>query len=288
MSLIVVGYIAIVAMLALILLGVPIAWSMAIVGVLGELYVTGFTAAASKLSLTLWENGTLFVFIALPLFLLMGLPVAVAIGLSCLATFWTEGFPLELALQNMISGMNVFSFLATVANGTTAGNKTLPATITDAQMRTGSGSVPLFVEATLHRIWEIQGSSPATPPCNVPACLSRSAFAGQLITLQGIVTARKSNGFFVQEPDPGDSDPSTSDGIFIFTSSTPPAAAAVGAMVKVSGTVQEFSPSSDPNSPPQTEISGTPTVSQVSTGNPLPAGSINLIRTWIDEGAGNN
>jgi predicted extracellular nuclease len=168
-------------------------------------------------------------------------------------------------------GDNVFSYLATVANGTTAGNKTLPATITDAEMRTGSGSIPLFVEATLRRIWEIQGSSPATPPCNVPACLSRSAFAGQLVTLQGIVTARKSNGFFVQEPDPGDSDPSTSDGLFIFTSSTPPVAAAVGAMVKVSGTVQEFSPSSDPNSPPQTEISGTPTVSQVSTGNPLPA-----------------
>jgi len=63
-SLITVGYIAVVAMLTLILLGVPIAWSMAIVGVLGELYVTGFTAAASKLSLTLWENGTLFVFIA--------------------------------------------------------------------------------------------------------------------------------------------------------------------------------------------------------------------------------
>ena len=50
--------------------------------------------------------------ITFTLFLLMGLPVAVAIGLSCLATFWTEGFPLELALQNMISGMNVFSFLA--------------------------------------------------------------------------------------------------------------------------------------------------------------------------------
>ena len=46
------------------------------------------------------------------LFLLMGLPVAVAIGLSCMATFAAEGFPLELALQNMISGMNVFSFLA--------------------------------------------------------------------------------------------------------------------------------------------------------------------------------
>lgn len=46
------------------------------------------------------------------LFLLLGLPVSVAIALSCLSTFWVEGFPLELALQNMISGMNVFSFLA--------------------------------------------------------------------------------------------------------------------------------------------------------------------------------
>ncbi len=72
MSLITIGYIAIVAMLALIMLGIPIGWSMAIVGLLGELYVTGPIAAASKLSLTLWENGTLFVFIALPLFLLMG------------------------------------------------------------------------------------------------------------------------------------------------------------------------------------------------------------------------
>ena len=50
--------------------------------------------------------------ITFTLFLLMGLPVAVAIGLSCMATFLAEGFPLELALQNMISGMNVFSFLA--------------------------------------------------------------------------------------------------------------------------------------------------------------------------------
>ncbi|HSW20993.1 MAG TPA: TRAP transporter large permease, partial [Ramlibacter sp.] len=45
-------------------------------------------------------------------FLLMGMPVAIAIALSCLSAFWVEGFPLELAIQNMISGMNFFSFLA--------------------------------------------------------------------------------------------------------------------------------------------------------------------------------
>ena len=46
------------------------------------------------------------------IFLLLGVPVAFSIALSCIATYWTEGFPLELAFQNMISGMNVFSFLA--------------------------------------------------------------------------------------------------------------------------------------------------------------------------------
>ncbi|MDR3413025.1 MAG: TRAP transporter large permease [Formivibrio sp.] len=46
------------------------------------------------------------------LILLLGAPVSFAIGLSCLATFFVEGMPLETGFQMMISGMNVFSFLA--------------------------------------------------------------------------------------------------------------------------------------------------------------------------------
>ena len=45
-------------------------------------------------------------------FLVLGVPVAFAIGLSCLATFVVEGLPFETAIQMMTSGMNVFSFLA--------------------------------------------------------------------------------------------------------------------------------------------------------------------------------
>jgi tripartite ATP-independent transporter DctM subunit len=45
-------------------------------------------------------------------FLLLGMPVAFAIGLSCLITFGYEGLPFETAIQMMVSGMNVFSFLA--------------------------------------------------------------------------------------------------------------------------------------------------------------------------------
>ena len=44
--------------------------------------------------------------------MLLGVPVAFAIGLACLATFAVEGLPFETAIQMMVSGMNVFSFLA--------------------------------------------------------------------------------------------------------------------------------------------------------------------------------
>ena len=46
------------------------------------------------------------------LLLVLGVPVAFSIGLACLATFAVEGLPFETAIQMMVSGMNVFSFLA--------------------------------------------------------------------------------------------------------------------------------------------------------------------------------
>ena len=46
------------------------------------------------------------------LLLLLGVPVAFSIGLSSLATLLFEGLPLAVGFQQMISGMNPFSFLA--------------------------------------------------------------------------------------------------------------------------------------------------------------------------------
>jgi predicted extracellular nuclease len=112
----------------------------------------------------------------------------------------------------------------------------------------------------------------STPIHTIQGNGNTSPFAGSTLTTLGIVTGVKSNGFFIQTPDAqADADPNTSEGIFVFTSSTPPAAAAVGNYVAVMGLVQEFIPSSDPNSPPATELAGSPTVSLLSTGNPLPA-----------------
>jgi tripartite ATP-independent transporter DctM subunit len=45
-------------------------------------------------------------------FLLLGVPVAFAIGLSAICTILYEGLPVAVLFQQMMSGMNVFSFLA--------------------------------------------------------------------------------------------------------------------------------------------------------------------------------
>ncbi len=50
--------------------------------------------------------------ITFTIFLLLGVPVAFAIGLSALCTLAYEGMPLAVGFQQMTSGMNVFSFLA--------------------------------------------------------------------------------------------------------------------------------------------------------------------------------
>jgi tripartite ATP-independent transporter DctM subunit len=50
--------------------------------------------------------------ISFTLLLLMGVPVAFSIGLSSLAALLYEGMPLAVGFQQMISGMNPFSFLA--------------------------------------------------------------------------------------------------------------------------------------------------------------------------------
>ena len=68
----------------------------------------------------------------------------------------------------------------------------------------------------------------------------------------GIVTALVSNGFFFEDPN-ADGDPATSRGLFVFTSSAPPAA--VGDAVLVDGLVTEFRPGgATGNNLSQTEI----------------------------------
>ena len=105
---------------------------------------------------------------------------------------------------------------------------------------------------------------------------NESALDGQTVRATGIVTARYRTGFFLQTPDDkADADPNTSEGIFVFTGSRsePPADAAVGDLVTVTGKVEEFRPRADPNTLSITEISmpaGADSLRVVSKGNALP------------------
>ena len=94
------------------------------------------------------------------------------------------------------------------------------------------------------------------------------------VSVSGIVTARSKTGFFLQTPDDkNDGNPVTSEGIFVFTKSAPPAEITVGAMITVTGEVQEYRNRQDANSLTVTELShrlGQDSYKIVSNGNPLP------------------
>ncbi|MFD7438294.1 endonuclease/exonuclease/phosphatase family protein [Streptomyces sp. NPDC059861] len=121
---------------------------------------------------------------------------------------------------------------------------------------------PAHAEAV--RIHDIQGSTRTSP------------YAGQQVTdVAGIVTGVRgygsSRGFWIQDP-AADADPATSEGVFVFTSSAPKVA--VGDSVTVSGTVSEYVPGGTTSgNQALTEITR-PTVTVVSSGNPVPSATV--------------
>jgi uncharacterized protein len=105
------------------------------------------------------------------------------------------------------------------------------------------------------------------PIHDVQGAVHISPYNGQVVKVLGIVTARSSNGFWMQDPN-ADADPATSEGIFVFTNSAP--TTAVGDSVRVSGRVQEFRPGGATNGNLTTTELSSPTVALLSAGNPLP------------------
>lgn len=116
-----------------------------------------------------------------------------------------------------------------------------------------SNEVVAPVEIT--RIFTIQGAG------------HLSAFDGQAVTTEGIVTAVDSNGFYLQDAT-GDGNVNTSDGIFVFTSSAP--TVSVGQSVRVAGTVDEFIPGGASTGNLATTEIVAPVVTVLSSGNALP------------------
>ncbi|WP_155054956.1 endonuclease/exonuclease/phosphatase family protein [Streptomyces blattellae] len=111
------------------------------------------------------------------------------------------------------------------------------------------------------RIHDIQGSTRISP------------YAGKTVTdVAGIVTGVRtygsSRGFWIQDPS-ADANPATSEGVFVFTGSTPKVA--VGDSVTVSGTVSEFVPGGTSSGNQSITQITRPTATVVSSGNAVPA-----------------
>ena len=115
-------------------------------------------------------------------------------------------------------------------------------------------------DVTITAISAVQGAGTVSP------------LNGRLVTIEGVVTGRKADGFFVQTPEGADDgNPATSEGIFVFVGFAPPAEAAIGSVVRVSGTVIEFVPTADLYQEPRTQIGGSPSIVQLAASGALPA-----------------
>ena len=118
-------------------------------------------------------------------------------------------------------------------------------------------------------VWSFTTVGPPARIHDIQGAAHRSPLEGHAVSsVPGIVTAKVSNGFFFEDPNP-DSNSATSEGMFVF--GTPAAdAVAIGDAVEVAGFVTEFRPGgATGNNLTQTEISS-PEVDVLSSGNALP------------------
>jgi uncharacterized protein len=112
--------------------------------------------------------------------------------------------------------------------------------------------------------------SPPLPIHDIQGASHISPYSGQNVAnVNGIVTAKRTNGYYMQDPS-SDANDATSEGIFVFTSSAP-SSVNIGDAVKVNGRVQEFRPGGASTANLTTTELTTPTTTVLSTGNPLPA-----------------
>ena len=85
--------------------------------------------------------------------------------------------------------------------------------------------------------------APITPINDIQGNGTASPLDGDTVTTEGVITVLRGNGFFIQSTaEHDDGDATTSDGLWVFTSGVPAASLAVGDVVQVSGTVEEFQP----------------------------------------------
>ncbi|HUI07727.1 MAG TPA: endonuclease/exonuclease/phosphatase family protein [Verrucomicrobiae bacterium] len=128
-------------------------------------------------------------------------------------------------------------------------------------MGIGRPALPQQAPATPVRIHDIQGHSRISP-------LNGQTVSGVPGIVTGVRSQGSSKGFWLQDPQP-DSDPSTSEGIFVYTESAPKVA--VGDSVTVAGQVTEYYPGGSQSGVQSVTRITKPRVTVLSSGNTLPS-----------------
>ncbi|HEX9174225.1 MAG TPA: ExeM/NucH family extracellular endonuclease [Telluria sp.] len=154
-----------------------------------------------------------------------------------------------------------------LANFTSAGADGASASVTlVADSSVASGSYPVAVKFTNNESQEasctvtVNVSGNVTIP-QIQGSGATSPYRNTLQTTTGVITAKLAGGgFFIQDA-AGDGNPDTSDALFVFGGTT---TAAVGDLVRVSGTVVEYTPSGATRS--YTELSNVTAVTPLGAG----------------------
>lgn len=138
---------------------------------------------------------------------------------------------------------------------------------------TGNNSIDFVVATPAPRNRSTPFVNCAAPPETLRLTISEiqgtgaeSPFADRRVITSGVVTFRRSNGFYIQT---AQADPRASSGILVFTQTAPPSVAQPGALVEVEADIAEFRPAADPQSAPLTELIN-PTVTLRAQGQTLP------------------
>jgi len=114
--------------------------------------------------------------------------------------------------------------------------------------------------------WNFEAITLPTPIHAIQGASHHSPLSGQNVcNVQGIVTAKRATGFYLQDPNP-DGDEATSEGLFVYTN---PASVNVGDLVRVAGSVSEYRPGGSQTNLTITELTSAK-VRVLSSGNALP------------------
>jgi uncharacterized protein len=176
--------------------------------------------------------------------------ITVSCNLSSIGGSATQALFDDGTNSDQVAGDNIFSFTTT---DTTPGTQTLPCTFADEQGRSGATSITLTL-LTVVAIGTVNG--PVLDTDN--GATHVSPYVGQTVTIQGVIyektlqaisnSTNTYKGFFIQNTSAtADTDPNTSDGLFVFmntpsTLSGPggPYTPAVGDEIVLSGVVSEY------------------------------------------------